>query len=116
MSEIRWTANDADGAAFLAGFVQISRADAASSATWVARLRAQGIAAAHPDDGWVDREQHSVLLINPYYADSLEVGGLLVLGDQRRWRVVRLTRYAAYRWGGGGRWFFEEVADEQVRG
>lgn len=62
---------------------------------WIADLRAQGVKAAHPDDGWVSRppQEECVHLEYPDFNDGLGVGDLLALGRPRgRTRIVRVTR------------------------
>lgn len=62
--------------------------------SWVARLRAQGIKAAHPDDGWVHRDTNKIHLEYPQFNDGLGVGDLLALGwaHRRDYRIVRVTK------------------------
>jgi hypothetical protein len=88
---------------------------------WIARLRAHGVKAAHPDDGWVDRRQNKVHLCYPQFNDGLEVGDLLALGDPfGGTRFVRVT--ATSELGplqvtpGPWYWHFEDAApfDEQT--
>ena len=47
---------------------------------WITRLREQGAKAAHPDDGWVDRERNRIHLTYPQFDDGVRVGDLLALG------------------------------------
>lgn len=66
--------------------------------TWVAGLRAQSVKAAHPDDGWVDRDRNRIHLAYPQFNDGLAVGDLLALGWPWRAdevRVVRVTGFSA---------------------
>lgn len=58
---------------------------------WCDELREAGIRAAHPDDGWVDRQANTVRLEYPQFAGRLEVGDLIALGQPERYRVVRIT-------------------------
>lgn len=64
----------------------------AEEAQWVAELRAGGVKASHPNDGWVDRAAYKVHLCYPQFNDGLEVGDLLALGSPGRgtW-LVRVT-------------------------
>lgn len=55
---------------------------------WVAGLRSMGIKAAHPDDGWVDREKNSVNFCYPQFNDGVKEGDQIALGWPERWRVV----------------------------
>ena len=57
---------------------------------WIARLRDHGVKAAHPDDGWVDRERNRVHLCYSDFNDGLQVGDLLALGAP--WRDTRIVR------------------------
>lgn len=57
---------------------------------WIAGLRAQGIKAAHPDDGWVGRDCDRIHLCYPQFNDGLAVGDLLALGWP--WRETRIVR------------------------
>lgn len=47
---------------------------------WIAALRAAGVKAAHPDDGWVDRECNTVFFCYPQFDDGVAVGDLIALG------------------------------------
>lgn len=64
---------------------------------WIESLRAQGVKAAHPDDGWVDRERNAVTFTYPQFNDGAGVGDLIALGwpqhmhKQPQHRIVRLT-------------------------
>ena len=73
---------------------------------WVARLRAEGVAAAHPDDGWVDRDVPRVRLVYPAFDDGVKVGSLVALGDSRSHRLVRLVRRYDNPFGGKPLWDF----------
>jgi hypothetical protein len=60
---------------------------------WVTALRNQGIKAAHPDDGWVDREKNRVQFSYPQFNDGADVGDVIALGYDWKWRLVRLTAH-----------------------
>jgi hypothetical protein len=51
-----------------------------NQAGWIAALRASGVKAAHPDDGWVDRECNTVFFCYPQFDDGVAVGDLIALG------------------------------------
>ena len=53
---------------------------AREEAEWVAALRHIGVKAAHPDDGWVNRETNEVYLCYPQFNDGLQAGDRLALG------------------------------------
>ena len=53
-------------------------------------LREQGVKAAHPDDGWVNREKNTVRLEYPLFNDKPQVGDLIGLGQP--WKTYRLVR------------------------
>lgn len=47
---------------------------------WIAALRAQGVKAAHPNDGWVDREKKEVFFCYPQFNDGAKEGDIVALG------------------------------------
>ena len=57
---------------------------------WVASLRKMCVAAAHPDDGWVNREENRLQLVNPHFNDGVGVGSLVALGSPAKHRLVEL--------------------------
>ena len=59
---------------------------------WVRHLRRVGVKAAHPDDGWVDREANTVTFSCPQFNDNPHVGDLIALGRPEDWRLVRVTK------------------------
>jgi hypothetical protein len=69
---------------------QLSSLSPARERQWIAGLREQGVKAAHPDDGWVNRDEHKIHLAYPQFDDGLEVGDLLALGWP--WTHTRLVR------------------------
>jgi hypothetical protein len=58
---------------------------------WIEALRADGVKAAHPDDGWVDREADSVYFAYARFNDGASVGDRIALGCADRWRIVTVT-------------------------
>lgn len=58
---------------------------------WCDELREAGIRAAHPDDGWVDRDANTVHFAYPQFAGRVEPGDLIALGQPDDYRVVRVT-------------------------
>lgn len=72
--------------------ISVDRQMESERQAWIADLRAQGVKAAHPDDGWVERETNKVHLCYPDFNDGLEVGDLLALGwSWADTRIVRIT-------------------------
>ena len=47
---------------------------------WIIDLRAQGVKAAHPNDGWVDRKNRVINFAYPQFFDHPKVGDYVVLG------------------------------------
>lgn len=64
-------------------------------AKWIKRLRANGFKAAHPNDGWVDRENNTLHFAYPQFNDGADVGDMVMLGwpsdSPDKSRAVRLT-------------------------
>lgn len=95
--------------------VDIDRHMVANERAWVAHLRQMGIKAAHPDDGWVDREVNKIHLCYPQFNDGLKVGELLALGSPTGCtRIVRVVDTSENRLAVGdpSPWYyhFEEAA------
>ena len=62
-------------------------------ARWVDSLRLKGYSAAHPNDGWIDRENNKFQLVYPQFNDGVVVGSKVMLGwpDDDYNRPVRVT-------------------------
>lgn len=81
---------------FRATWNQICDDMAREKRDWIARLRAQGYKAAHPNDGWVDRERNIITFCYPHFDDGAKSGDLMMLGWAsenpltRWWRPIRL--------------------------
>lgn len=84
---------------------------------WIASLRASGVKAAHPRDGWVDEEARSVCFMNPYFDDGVHVGSLIVLGRpwERESQTVRVTGRTISIFG-QRRWIFDAVHPAELVG
>jgi hypothetical protein len=61
---------------------------------WVEHLRARGVKAAHPDDGWVDRQKNTVQFAYPHFNDRPSVGDVIALGCGWRSEEARAVRVA----------------------
>ena len=61
---------------------------------WINELRAKGFKAAHPNDGWIDRENNTLYFAYPQFNDGAKVGDLVMLGwpsdKPEKLRPVRL--------------------------
>lgn len=77
---------------------------------WIADLRAKGVKAAQPDDGWVDRNENSVKFAYPQFNDGVQVGDTIALGWHDRSRLVKVTRIEKPRFCGTLDTYFFEPA------
>ena len=60
---------------------------------WIEKLRSLGVKAAHPDDGWVNRERDSVHFCYPQFNDGVSEGDLIALGWHfDKARIVKVVR------------------------
>jgi hypothetical protein len=84
----------------------VSEMEAAKQA-WIADLRERGIKAAHPDDGWVDRNENSILFCYPQFNDGVDVGDFVALGHPDKYRIVQITDFRDLMFG-DRRWLFVE--------
>jgi len=85
----------AEGNSFAASFAQACREAQNAQDKWIAELRSNGVKAAHPDDGWVDRERNTVHFAYPQFNDGPGVGDKVALGQPDKYRIVTITRAAS---------------------
>jgi len=79
---------------------------------WIAQLRKDGYKAAHPNDGWVDREKQEVNLCYPQFNDGVEVGDKIMLGwpyHPEQGVPVRITEIRKGVYGGGPYYSYEKI-------
>jgi len=101
--------NDSIGARFHAGILRAAREYEEKQAAWRESLRAAGVAATHPDDGWVNREKNTLHLCYPHIMGELKIGSLVALGDHEKYRIVRLASFRRWLTGirpNDGEWSF----------
>jgi len=82
---------------------------------WIAELRKQGVKAAHPDDGWVDRKNNTLQFTYPQFNDGAQAGDLVALGSppgpfKSHTRLVRLTEHKRTTF--SEHWAFEPVENK----
>ena len=58
---------------------------------WLDTIKWLGAKAAHYDDGWVNREKNEIHFCYPFFMYNVAMGDKIVLGDCRKWRVVKVT-------------------------
>lgn len=100
---VKVTANGEKGIEFVDLYEKIVRDMREEKRLWIRDLRARGIKAAHPDDGWVDRKRDIVQFVYPQFIDSAKVGDIVALGDSEKYRLVRLTEHLPISWVYSGR-------------
>jgi len=82
---------------------------------WVAALREQGVKAAHPDDGWVNREKNNVFFCYPQFNDYPKVGDTIALGWADKWRLVKVTEIIPCHFGTDVRYAFELIVEPEEK-
>lgn len=101
-------ANDEVGALFLRAYNEVCLKAEEDERKWIADLRATGVKAAHPDDGWVDRIRNHVVLAYPQFNDGLEVGDLLALGyHYGDTRIVEVSGFMENRFANDKRFYVQ---------
>lgn len=82
---------------------------------WVGNLRAQGFKAAHPNDGWVDREAKAIYFAYPQFNDGAGIGDMVMLGwhftepeELRPVRIVGIKHGYLSNY-----WLFEDIEQTQ---
>ena len=89
------TTSNPDNFHHIASYNQICIEYEANEKKWVEELREQGFKAAHPNDGWVDRNNNVIRLVYPQFDDGAEIGDAMMLGwhsDKKSWRPIILTK------------------------
>lgn len=87
------------GNAFVANFEAACIKSHEDEQRWIADLRASGVKAAHPDDGWVNREKNSVAFTYPQFDDGPVVGDVIALGRHcGPCRLVEVTGVSVSKW------------------
>jgi hypothetical protein len=95
--------------AFAERWAEICDEHKKSESAWIAGLRAAGVKAAHPDDGWVDRDANTVTFAYPQFNDGAQAGDLVALGYHfGKTRIVRLNEFKRGLLLSNGRWTFTE--------
>ena len=77
---------------FCKTFADVVVEDKHKTREWVDMLRKKDVKAAHPDDGWVDRNINEFHLQYPYFGRNrkIYVNDIIALGDYREYRLVRI--------------------------
>ena len=83
-----------------------------AAAQWIRFLRQIGVKAAHPDDGWVNRDNNSVFFCYPQFNDKPKAGDLICLGShyEKDNRIVRVTDRKKSIISRSVTYYFEELA------
>ena len=71
----------------------------------IKRLRSEGVKAAHPDDGWHEREKHYIQLSYPLFNDGVDVGDRIAL--TRPTKTYKIIRIEKCSFGGLDRFYYE---------
>lgn len=79
------------GNSFVKMFAKICQEGKAREREWIADLRRDGIKAAHPDDGWVNRQENRLQFAYPQFNDGAAPGDRVALGTYEKWRIVCLV-------------------------
>lgn len=108
---INITANSPAGYEFLKEFRRIEREQEQNEKLWIEKLRSLGVKLAHPDDGWVNREQNNVYPVYPQFDDKPQVGDLIALGWPGKCRIVKVTKIETPKYIGNSKYYFFEPTD-----
>ena len=88
-------ANSEAGQRLVDGYYKIVAKIKIDEQIWIEKLRADGVKACHPNDGWVDRENNKIHLCYPLFNDGVGVGDKIMLGwvnDKKSERLVEVTK------------------------
>jgi hypothetical protein len=84
------------GNELLSNFIAIQQRREDEEISWIDKLRSMDVKAAHPDDGWVHRDENRVHFSYPQFNDDPQVGDLIALGwSGEKFRLVKVTKIKA---------------------
>ena len=72
--------NNADNFEFINLYNKICEDYEKEKENWIKELKEQGYKAAHPNDGWVNREDNVFQLCYPYFEEQIKIGDKVMLG------------------------------------
>lgn len=75
-----------------------------------------GVAAIHPDDGWVNRKENTVHLVYPRYKAEIVHGSLIALGQPwSGYRIVKVIEPVKCSFGNDDIWLFSEIWENPLK-
>lgn len=83
---------DKTGMEFVEGYERASRDAIDKEQSWIELLQTLGIVAAHPDDGWHNREEKHFGICYPAFNNGIKIGSMVALGDYEKFVVVIITK------------------------
>lgn len=101
-----------EGDAFCKIFQKVGTESEQQKREWLKLLTDLGVAAAHPDDGWVDRKENSVILCYSYFWYDPQPDDIIVLGNYEQWRQVVVIKVEKSKFG-ITRYYFEDIQAEE---
>lgn len=61
---------------------------------WIQQLKAEGVKAAHPLDGWVNQKKKELVFQYPHWVDFfVGVGDTIAIGDEQSWMLCQIQSY-----------------------
>jgi len=57
---------------------------------WIDDLKLNNVKAAHPDDGWVNRNDNSIRFSYPQFNDGIKVNDTIALGWEDNYKLVKI--------------------------
>lgn len=82
---------------------------AGAESVWIEELQRQGISAAHPDDGWVNKEKNYFSLVYPQFNTGVQIGSIVALGNATKYRLIKVTRIVSTIQFAGDKYYFDEL-------
>lgn len=82
-----------------------------NNSEWINHLRENGVKAAHPNHGWINREEKHFHSCYPYFNDGIEVGCFVAIGSYDKYKIVQITEIRkALFW--DYNYYYQEITDE----
>lgn len=80
-----------DGANFIVSLSNGIRDYEVEMDKWKRELAQRGVKGAHPNDGWVNRDENTVIFVYPHFDYGISVGDFIALGDKDEFCIARIT-------------------------
>lgn len=80
------------GNEFVSAWNMLCKLEQQKEDEWISDLRSKGVKAAHPNDGWNNREEKTLQLGYPAFNDGVSVGDIVAIGSHDEYHLVKISQ------------------------